>query len=485
MSFDIASSSATELAQQIRDGELSPVDVVDASLERITSQDDEVNAFITVIEEDAREAALEAETAVESGEELGPLHGVPVAVKDLLAMKAGVRHTFGSKLLEDFVAPMDSVLVRRIEQAGGIIVGKTNTPESGHKGHTDNKLVGATRNPFDPTKSVGGSSGGSAAALAAGYVPLAQGSDVGGSLRMPASMCNVATIKPTPGTVPIDMRPDAFVQFQPYLHTGPMARTVADVALFLDVLSGYFPYDPRSRPTDDADFLAATKRSIEGSTIGYTPDFDVFPVAESVSTVVDDAVGAFEAAGATVEETTVGIDYSVTELRDAWDANFTTFVAETAMQWKHEPFNVDFLGADDGDVEPELVEQIERGLEYSAVDLRMQQVVRTELFEAVQALFEEYDFLVMPTNTVPPFDVDLRLGPSDVDGEPIDPWLEWTLTWLFNQTPHPVVSVPAGLTDDGLPVGLQIVGQPYEDEAVLAAGAAFERERPWHDHYPA
>jgi Asp-tRNA(Asn)/Glu-tRNA(Gln) amidotransferase A subunit family amidase len=409
---------------------------------------------------------------------------VPVAVKDILGMKAGVRHTFGLKQFEEFVPPESSTIVNRIEAAGGIIVGKTSTPELGHLGHTHNRLVGTTANPFDHSRSAGGSSGGSAAAVASGLVPLAQGSDGGGSLRMPASMCGIVSLKPTPGVVPFDLRPNGFAHFQPFLYAGPMARTVEDAALLLDVLSGYSPQDPLSLPDTDDEYLGATDRSIDGSKIAYTPDFDVWPVAEPVRDVVGEAVGAFEQIGADVDHVTVEMDRSLPELRDSWKAGWYTFAAETAEEWKGEPFGIDFLADHRETVDSTLIEQMEQGYEYSGVELRMANIIRTEVFDTVQAIFQEYDYLVMPTIAVPPFEKELHQGPSEIAGQEIDPWQDWTLTWLFNQAPHPVAAVPAGFTTDGLPVGMQIVGPPHEDEAVIAASAAYEDARPWHDEYP-
>jgi Asp-tRNA(Asn)/Glu-tRNA(Gln) amidotransferase A subunit family amidase len=485
MSLHTNATTAVDLAAKIRNGAVSPVDAVETSLDRIKRQDDELNAFITVLEEEARAAAKEAEAAVDSGDELGPLHGVPVAVKDIMGMKAGVRHSFGLKELEDFVPDESSTFVKRIEAAGGIIVGKTSCPELGHLGHTHNRIVGTTANPFDHSRSPGGSSGGSAAALAAGLVPLAQGSDGGGSLRMPASMCGVVSIKPTPGVVPFDFRPNGFVHCQPFLYAGPMARTVEDAALFLDVMSGYSPSDPISLPNTGEEYLAATDNSIDGSKIGYTLDFDVWPVDQRVRDIVEDAVQAFEETGAEVKKINVDIDRSLDELRDSWKAGWETFAAETAELWKAEPFGLDFLANYSEDINWTLINQIEQGYDYSGVDLRMANIIRTEVFDTVQELFREYDFLVMPTIAIPPFDGSLHQGPSEIDGQEIDPWQDWTLTWLFNQAPHPVMNVPAGFTDDGLPIGMQIVGPPHGDHDVIAAGAVFERERPWHDQYDA
>lgn len=484
MAKNIADMTAVELAKEIREGRISPVDAVDASLKRLEERDRDINAFVTVLEDQAREAARKAEEAVEKGEDLGPLHGVPVAVKDLEGMKKGTRHTFGSELFSDYVSPRDGVVVERLESAGAIIIGKTNTPELGFKCHTSNNLVGTTTNPFDNGKSAGGSSGGSAAAVGAGLVPLAQGSDGAGSIRNPAAMCGVVGLKPTPGVCPNDSRPNAYTHFHPYLHIGPIARTVEDLALMLDVLSGYYAYDPRSLPDRDEDYIDTIQRDVSGLRVAYSPDLDVFPVEETVRNTVADAAESFEAAGSTVEEVSVGIEHSLEELRTAWEIDGITSVTEMAETLQRESPNVDFLGDDREDVSPGLVDCIEKGYEYSAMEMRTAGITKTDLFDALQTLFETYDILITPTIGVEPFDKDLRLGPSEIEGREIDPWLDWTLTWPFNVTPHPAISVPAGFTDNGLPVGLQIVGRPHEDDTVLAAAAAFERERPWHEAYP-
>jgi len=486
MSEEICFMPATELAARIRRRDLSPVEVVEAFLERIEERNARINAYVTVIGDEAREAAKEAERAITSGEDLGPLHGVPVAIKDLFDYKAGVRNTYGLKPMADYVPERSATYVERLENAGAIVIGKTNTPEFGHRGITDNLLFGPTSTPFAPGKNAGGSSGGSAAAVADGLAPIAQGSDGGGSIRIPASFCGVYGIKATFGRVASATRPDAFLSHTPFTNSGPLSRTVEDAALMLGVMAGPHPRDPFSLPDDGSNYLAATRRSIRGMRIAYSPNFDIFPVEEEVLSVVGEAVKAFEEAGALVEKASVGLKQDQRELSDIWMREVGVRYAEISANFK-KAGAVDLLGDHREDLTPQLVNLLEAGQKMSALDYRLDDVVRTEVFDAIQDLFERYDLLLTPTLAVPPFDNaddGNTVGPSEINGEEVDPLLGWCLTYPINYTGHPAASVPAGFTTEGLPIGMQIVGQRFADETVLAASATFERMRPWHDSYP-
>ena len=297
MAEELCFTPATELAFRIRRRDLSPVEVVDAFLDRIEDRNGRINAYVTVLDEEARKNAREAERLLGSRRPLGPLHGVPVAIKDLFDFKAGVRNTFGSKPLADFVPRQSVTYVERLEEAGAIVLGKTNTPEFGHKGATDNLLFGPTSTPFAPGKNAGGSSGGSAAAVADGLAAIAQGTDSGGSIRIPASFCGVYGLKASFGRVATASRPDAFVTHTPFSHSGPLSRTIEDAALMVDVMAGPHPRDPFSLPNDGTDYLAATRQSIEGMRVAYSPDFGIFPMDERIGTIVGTAVQVFEEAG--------------------------------------------------------------------------------------------------------------------------------------------------------------------------------------------
>ncbi len=470
--------TATGLARQIRDGDRSPVEVVDATLSRIEARNDRTNAFVTVTDERAREAAREAERAIAAGEPLGPLHGVPVAVKDLDDV-AGVRTTNGSLLFEDFVAEENSVFVDRLLEAGAIVVGKTNTPEFGLGCWTHNRVAGNTATPFDLDRISGGSSGGAGAALADRLVPIAQGSDTGGSIRTPASCCGVVGVKPTYGRVAAPRRPDAYISHTPFSHLGPMARTVDDAALMLEVMAGPHPKDPFSAPDDGTDFRAATDRPVDDMKIAYSPDLGAFPVEDDVREVVGDAVGAFADAGATVEEVDGPVDLSHDEIMDTY-YTFATVLWESLFDTLEED-GLDPRGEDrdrlvDSTVETILESESVSTWEYAAANRK-----RTQVYDSLRETLAEYDLLVTPTLGVIPFEHgDL---PETVAGQSVDRRRGWLLTQPFNFSGHPVASVPAGFAD-GLPVGMQVVGSRFAEEDVLAGSAAVERQRPWHDAYP-
>jgi Asp-tRNA(Asn)/Glu-tRNA(Gln) amidotransferase A subunit family amidase len=476
--MDLGFTPATELAARIRRGDLSPVDVVEYFLDRIERHDDEINAFVTVCDEQARTAAREAERALETGEAIGPLHGVPVAVKDLTDV-AGVRTTFGSKLFADFVPEEDAVIVERLKAAGAIVIGKTNTPEFGRKPMTTNLLHGTTSNPWDPTKTVGGSSGGSAAALAAGLVPLATGSDAAGSLRIPASACGVVSVMADFGRVPIASRPDGFVDTHPFTFVGPMARSVEDAALLLDATSGPDDGDPFGLPANPGSYVEATRRGIDDLEVAYSPDLGICEVAPPVESVVEGAVGDLRRTGATVdridgvfEDWETPHDALEVLLQDRYGGMYDNFVRD---------HGIDLLERR-GDVTEEVVSRVEKALELDALDVRRAERARTEVCDAMRGVLSEYDLLVAPTMGLLPFEKETK--PTGIDGVPIDPLHGWALTWPFNLTGNPVAAVPAGVAE-GLPVGLQIAGRRLDDETVVSAAAAYERVRPWGGSYPA
>jgi len=464
---------ATRLAREIRAGNRSAVDLVESYLDRIERRNDVTNAYVRVLEAEARESARTADRVATADEDLGPLHGVPVAIKDNTDV-AGVPTTFGVKPLADNIPEQSAVPVERLEAAGAIVLGKTNTPEFGHRSTTDNPLFGSTGTPFDPTKTAGGSSGGSAAAVADGLVPLAQGTDGGGSLRIPASACGIYGHKPSAGLVATRNRPSGFGH-TPFVETGPLTRTVADAATALEVMAGPHPGDPFCHPERDLDLRGAVERPIDDLLVAWSPDLGVFPVVESVREIIADAVETLADAGATVERADPDFEHSREELREAWAVGFEVLLGETRLNIR-EDVDLDLLDQRE-DLTPLVATLIERANEYGAVEYKRADVVRTAVFDAVQDLFEEYDLLVSPTLAVLPFDRD-SLGPDQVAGESVHPVFGWCLTWLFNMTGHPAASVPAGFVN-GLPVGMQVVGPRFRDDSVLAAGAAVERERSW------
>lgn len=475
MNNDSSDASAAELVEGVAAEEYSPVDIVDAYLERIAERNHRTNSYVTVVEDRAREQAREAEKAVESGERLGPLHGVPVAIKDLAPM-AGVRTTFGSELFADNVAETDAILVERLEAAGAIPLGKTNACEFGHKGTTDNRVVGPTCTPFDLDRNAGGSSGGSAVAVADGIAPIAHGGDGGGSIRIPAACCGVYGFNPSFGRVPHETRPDAFNEHTPFVRRGPLTRTAADAALMLEVMAGPDARDPFALPEDSQDFLSATERPIDELSVAYSPDLGIFPLHEEVREVLDEAVGALEAAGAGVVSVDPEFDHSLREILEARKTTWQTTYAGLAEGFRVN--GTDFIENRE-QLSPAFADIVEAGLELTVPELKRANRVRTSVADTIQEVHDEYDLLVTSTLTRPPVENDEEtIGPETVGGEFVGSPIGWCLTYPFNLIPNPSASVPAGLDSNGLSVGMQLVGRRYDDGTVLTASAASERERP-------
>jgi len=483
-SDELAYRSLTSLASSISKGELSPVEVIDTFIERISARNPAVNAFVCEDFERAHDEAVKAEQALTNRDSVGPLHGIPVAIKDLFSSKPGTPMTMGGvRAMQDNITHHRCIFSERIEQAGAIIIGKTNSPVMGFRGTCDNYLFGPSRNPFNLDKNTGGSSGGAAAAVADGMLPLAEGTDGGGSIRIPAAWCGVYGYKASYGRVPSLSRPNAFASDTPFSFSGPITRTVKDAALALNALSGYHPGDPYSID-DKTDFLASLQNSIEGKRIAYSPDFDVFPVEAEIRSVIDAQVQAFEEAGAIVEPVTLGIKRSQLELSDLWcrliiPRNIATLEAASAK-------GPNLLGEHRNDFPPEYLRWIETGYKLSAVDFYKDQEIRTEIYDRIQEVFSKYDLLVTPTLACLPVDNaddGNTIGPTQINGEAVDPLIGWCLTYFINFTGHPAASIPAGLSTNGLPIGMQIIGQRYSDSDVLSASAVYEQLRPWHDTY--
>jgi amidase len=482
-SDELAYATATELAARIRRRQLSPVELLDAVIDRIEARNPSLNAFVHTAFDEARERAQQAERALTSGVELGPLHGVPTALKDLFDFKPGWPATFGGvRALREFSVPARCTYAERMEAAGAILVGKTNSPVMGFRGTCDNYLFGPSRNPFDTTKNTGGSSGGSAAAVADGLLPLSEATDGGGSVRIPASWCGLYGFKASYGRVPYTARPDAFGSLNPFLYEGAVTRTVDDSALALDVLAGYDDRDPFA--LDQAvNFSGATRRSIRGWRIAYSSDFGAFPVDRRVAAVVQRAVQAFEEAGAVVEEVALKFDHDQRELSDLWCRLITPLNIEGLEGLK--AAGIDLLGEHRDDFPPEYLRWIDEGYRMSALDVLRDQRMRTHVYDQIQQVLRTHDLLVTPTLGALPVDNAAdgnTVGPSSIEGVEVDPLIGWCLTYLLNFTGHPAASIPAGDVG-GLPVGMQLIGRRYGDADVLAASGAFERLRPWQDAY--
>lgn len=478
------SETAAGLAERVRRKEISPVEAVEQAISRIEAGNSKINAVVLPYFDEARKAAKDAELAVMRGAALGSLHGVPIAIKDLFDFKPGWVSTFGGiRALRNYVVDGYCAFTERMERAGAIVVGRTNSPTFGFRGVCDNYLFGPTRNPFDMTRNSGGSSGGSAAAVAAGFLPICEGTDGGGSIRIPASWCGVYGYKASFGRVPVIGRPNGFGHTNPFIFEGPITRTVEDAALSLNALAGYDSRDPFSIDTDE-DFTAALQRPLPGMKIGYTRDFGIFPIDPRVTAIVDKAVRAFEEAGAHVEEVDLGIRRSQRELSDLWCRYIAPLNLAAVESFKRD--GIDLLKDHPGDLPPEVRDWLERARGMTVAQLLADQEIRTEILDAFRNVFQRHDLLVSPTLPCLPVknaSDGNTLGPAEIEGEPVDRLIGWCMTYLVNYTGNPAASVPAGLADGNLPVGMQIVGRRYADADVLAASAAFERLRPWADSY--
>ena len=477
-------SSAAALARMIRKKELSPVEVMDAAIARIESHNSKINALIILHLDEARETAKKAESAVMKGIDLGPLHGIPVAMKDCFDFKPGWVCTFGGiRALRNWTATSYCMWAERMENAGAIIVGKTNSPSFGFRGTCDNYLFGPSRNPFDLSKNTGGSSGGSAGAVAAGLLPLCEGTDGGGSTRIPSAWSGVYGYKASFGRVPLVTRPDAFGGTIPFIFEGPITRTVEDAALAMSALAGYDSRDPFALE-GGVDFMAALKGSLKGKRIAYTRNFGIFPVDPRITAVTDKAVQAFSEAGCHVEEVEFGIRRSQWELSEAW-CRFCAPKQVAALEgFKRE--GIDIQSDHHDDMPPEFWYWDEIGRKITVSQFIDDQVARSEVYDAIRNVLDHYDFIVSPTLACLAVDNATdgnTLGPTEINGEKINRLIGWCMTYLINFTGNPAATVPAGLADNGLPVGMQIVGKRYDDAGVIAASAAFERLRPWVDNY--
>lgn len=462
--------SAVELASEIRTKKVSAVEVTKAFLARIKRINPTLNAYVTLHSEEALCAAGKADDAVKRGADIGPLHGVPLHVKDNLLVAAS-RTTFGSKLMENNVSTVDCPAVERLRKAGMILLGRTNTPEYGWKGVTDNRVFGATKNPWKTTLTPGGSSGGASAAVAAEMGPIGLGTDGGGSLRIPASFAGVFGFKASFGRVPNAPGSNGAI----LRHIGTITRTVPDMAAALDVMAGPDARDLLSLPASSDRYLAELDKGIKGKRIAYSPDFGYAKVDPEVAALCAAAAKRFAEAGATVET----VDLGWTDPYDTWSVFF--FGSAAASLEKKLATQGDLL-------DPGMRRVVEKGLALRGVDYANALAGRHEFWEQARKVYDTFDLLLSPTLSVPPFALnqdDADPLEADVrDGRTLGP-LQWVrFTYPFNLTGQPSASVPAGWTKSGLPVGLQIIGNRFADTLVLQASRAFEQVQPWADRRP-
>ena len=460
MGEDLCYTPAAELARRIAARELSPVELTDAHLDRIEALNPRLNLFCFVYAEEARAGARAAARAVARNEDVGPLHGIPYALKDFTPTK-GKTTTLGSRLFESWVPDFDPPVVERLRAAGGILVGKTTTPEFAYSGFTRSPLWGVSRNPWDPRLTPGGSSGGSAGAVAAGMVALAEGSDAGGSIRIPASFCGVVGLKPSLGRVPMHITANDFEQI---FHLGPIARSVGDAALMLSVMQGPDERDPLSVVAPEVRY--EPNASVDGMRVALCPDLGYYDLDPEVDSNTRAAAAAWAAIGVEVEE--VELPWS-RAINRAWGDYWAVLLAALYGKQAEEHALMD----------PEVVELIERGVAMGAVDFKRIDQVRSRQWEAIRPILRSHDALVCATTSVPAPVAESSEKSCRREARP-GRFGGFELTCPFNFIGQcPVISVPSGFTAAGLPTGLQIVGRRYDDATVLRLAAALERARPW------
>jgi amidase len=455
---ELCFKTACEQQKLIRSKKISVTQLITAHLDQIERYNPKLNAIVTLTAESALQEAQQADQTIANQEELKPLHGLPVAHKDLFLTK-GVRTTFGSPIYKDFIPEVDSLPVERLKKAGAISLGKTNTPEFGAGSQTFNAVFGATLNPYDITKTCGGSSGGGSVALATGMVAIADGTDLGGSLRNPANFCNVVGIRPSVGRVP--SWPDQLGWYTMSV-AGPMARTVEDLALAMSAMSGPDDRSPIALDTPGSIFTAPLQRQFKGCKVAYSEDLGGLPIEPEVRKVMQASRTVFEKLGCEVVDDFIDLT-EAGEIFMLWRA------------WRTELRISPLMKDHRNQLKDTVIWNAEQGLDLTGPQLARAEAKRTEIYHRMREFMTRYEFFVLPVNQVVPFSVDLDY-PREINGVKMETYIDWQKTAYFiSAMGNPAISVPAGFTDSGLPVGVQIVGGHRQDFAVLQMAYAFEQ----------
>ena len=456
---DLCFLSATEQSELIRTKKISAVQLIRAHLDQVERFNPILNAIVTLTAESAMAEAVIADKKTASNESVGVLHGLPVAHKDLFLTK-GVRTTFGSLAFKDFVPDVDSLPVERLKKAGAISLGKTNTPEFGAGSQTFNAVFGSTPNPYDLSKTCGGSSGGGAVALASGMIAIADGTDLGGSLRNPASFCNLVGIRPSVGRVP--SWPDSLGWYTLSVP-GPMARTVQDVALAMAAMAGPDDRSPISLEAPGEMFLNPLARSFKGCKIAFSANLGGLPVEPEVAKVVESTRAVFQDLGCEV-------------INDEPDISEADEIFMLWRAWRTELRITPLLKDHRAQIKDTVIWNAEQGLSITGPQLVRAEAKRTELYHRMREFFKKYDFLVLPVSQVAPFSIDQEY-PTEINGVKMNTYIDWQKSaYHISAMGNPAISVPAGFTSDNLPVGIQIVGRHRDDFGILQLAYAFEQK---------
>lgn len=481
---DVCYLSASEIGRKVKTKELSPSEVVTCFAKRIEERNPSLNAVVYTDLDYAMAEAKKLEKRIMAGEPVGDFAGVPTLLKDFLPGKPGWQGSKGGVKCLVRPDPAYSRYCKSMEDSDGIVLGKTNAPSFAYRGTTDNFMYGPTSTPFHRDYNSGGSSGGSAAAVADAMIPIAEGTDGGGSTRIPSAWCSCFGFKASVGTIPNIVRPNGWTATHPYCMDGCITRTVEDSARALNHMSGYDPRDPSSIPKPPIDYTQEMNRSIKGWRIGFSPDFDVFPVDAQVKEIVERAANRLSQAGAIVEPVHFNIKRDQYELAKSW---CDMICIDTVMEFHAlKQSGIDLLGEYRKDIPEELCEHVEKVLKDGFIDYGYYDSVRSEILDAQEDVFEQYDIIITPTVACLPVKNENNgktFGPQYINGTKIDRSIGYCLTYFENFTGNPAASVPAGLSDSGLPVGMQVIGKKFRDADVLAVSRAFEEISPWIDYY--
>jgi len=465
---DICFMSACDMADRIKRQELTSEEITEVIIERIERINPIINAYCTPTFDLARNMPKQADDLIKKDKNLGLLHGIPVSIKDLTET-SGIRTTFGCKIFENNIPREDEIAVKRLKDAGAVILGKTNTPAFGFKWVTDNLIFGETKNPWNLERTPGGSSGGAAAAVTSGLCPLAIGSDAGGSIRAPSSFCGIYGLKPTYGRVPYGiMRTSGYLGT--LAHKGPIVRYVKDAALMLDVLIGEDDSDRYSLPKPNFSYVEKLREKPSKLKIGYTHDFGYTKAIEpDVKNTFLNAIQEFERLNWSIEKTSIRIKKAVSIMDLLWLSGFYFSLGRFLKRWEDK-------------MDPTLVKVIKEGKKCSLMDIKSAEIQREQIYEVICRQLKKFDVLITPTVACTAFKLD-KGYPEIIDGIEVN-HLEWVYTFPFNLTGHPAASIPCGWSSEGLPIGMHIIGKRLDDLTVLQVSRAFEKVAPWQDKKP-
>lgn len=475
--------SASELGFLVNEGKIKPKEVVKYFEERILKRNESINAYVYTKFEEAYEVAFKQEKLLKEGKKLGPFAGVPYALKDFLPNKIGWTNSHGGVKCLVALDEFNSAFNEAMEKAGGIPLGKTNAPSYGFRGTTDNKMYGPTSTPFNLKYNAGGSSGGSAAAVADGLALIAEGGDAGGSIRIPANYCNLYGFKAGIGTIPNIVRPDGFGTTHPYCFNGGLTKTVLDAAILLNYMKGYNPFDPFSN-NNDIDYVKEMNKDISKMKIAYTTDFGIFEVEESLKNQFLKALDNFKKLDVTIEEVKFNFKHSAMDMANAWCYGITVDCAIELNLAKDK--GIDLLNDHKDDFPQEFIYWKNKCDELGIMDLYNFNLVRTDVLDEFERVFSNYDFIISPVTCLSGIlnqNDNNTKGPTKINGFDVEPLIGWTQTFLANFTGHPAASIPGGIGDENIPFGIQIISKKHHEGDLLALSRAYECKNPWRHLY--